>query len=104
MLVTWPFVMLLLDYWPLDRLQPGSVWRLLMEKIPFFVLTAVTSVVTFMVQKHGGALVVAERLSFGLRMGNALVSCCRYLAKMIWPADLAVFYPLHGQLPPGKLL
>ena len=120
MLVTWPFVMLLLDYWPLRRLRlcrarnsPSSIrstapplrcgawcW----EKIPFFALAAVASVVTFVVQKHGGAVAAAESLPLGARSGNALISYCRYLGKLFWPTDLAVFYPHPGHWPLGKVL
>ena len=55
MLVTWPLVLLLLDYWPLGRFQPGRVWPLVREKLPFFALVAASSVVTFLVQRHSGA-------------------------------------------------
>jgi Flp pilus assembly protein TadD len=104
MLVTWPFVMLLLDYWPLARFKPGGVWHLVMEKIPFFALTVVASVVTFMVQKHGGALVAGENLPLGERSGNALISFCRYLGKLFWPTDLAVFYPQPAHWPVDEVL
>jgi protein O-mannosyl-transferase len=121
MLVTWPFVLLLLDYWPLGRLkfrsknaecrsqnrpapkaepsnfnlQP-SAFSLLFEKLPFLALAALASVVTFMVQQHGGAVVETGDLPLGLRCSNALISYCRYLGKLCWPTDLAVFYP-HPQ-------
>jgi tetratricopeptide (TPR) repeat protein len=104
MLVTWPFVRLLLDYWPLERGKPGRWWRLVREKIPFFALAAVASVVTFVVQKQGGAVVAVEKLPLGARSGNALISYCRYLGKVFWPTDLAVFYPLHGEWPLEKVL
>ena len=111
MLVTWPFVMLLLDYWPLRRFEPSTlnsqlstILRLLKEKIPFFVLAALGSVVTFEVQQHGGAIMAAERLPLAGRSENALVSYCRYLGKLFWPTDMAVFYPLPGQWPVGKVL
>ena len=104
MLVTWPFVMLLLDYWPLERFKPGCAWRLVGEKIPFFALAAVASVVTFVVQQHGGALGEGENLPFGARSGNALISYCRYLAKMFWPTDLAIFYPHPGYWPVKQVL
>ncbi|MEI8042854.1 MAG: tetratricopeptide repeat protein [Verrucomicrobiota bacterium] len=106
MLVTWPFVMLLLDYWPLKRMRNG--WRLslrlLWEKIPFFALAAAASVVTFVVQKREGALMAAESLPFGARVGNALISYCRYLGKLCWPADLAIYYPYPGQWPSAQVL
>ena len=77
---------------------------LVREKLPFFVLAAVMSVVTFVVQKHGGALAAGESLPLGARVGNALISYCRYLGKMFWPTDLAVFYPHPGHWPLGKVL
>jgi Flp pilus assembly protein TadD len=102
MLVTWPFVMLLLDYWPLQRFKAGSVRRLLVEKIPFFALVAITSVVTFLVQKHQREMVAG--LMFGARTENALISYCRYLGKIFWPTDLAVLYPHPGNWPLGQVL
>jgi tetratricopeptide (TPR) repeat protein len=111
MLVTWPFVMLLLDYWPLRRFELptinsplSTILRLVTEKIPFFVLAVAASVVTFMVQKHAGAVEAVENLPLGARSGNALISYCRYLGKLFWPTDLAVYYPHPGQWPPGKVL
>ena len=74
------------------------------EKIQFFYLAAVSSVVTFLVQKSGGAVISVESLSLGARVGNALISCCRYLWKMFWPANLAFFYPHPGYWPPGLVL
>jgi len=118
MLVTWPFVMLLLDYWPLRRFELptlnsdqsravfrfSTTWRLVREKLPFFALAAVTSIVTFVVQKGGGALAAGESLPLGARSGNALISYCRYLGKMFWPVDLAVFYPHPGYWPLANVL
>jgi tetratricopeptide (TPR) repeat protein len=123
MLVTWPFVMLLLDFWPLQRsaargvpnAEPGakgtgrdgacSWWKLVWEKVPFFVLATVASVVTFLVQQRGGAVEAVEILPLGARVGNALISYWRYLAKLFWPADMAVFYPHPGHWSlPGVLL
>ena len=104
MLVTWPFGMLLLDYWPLARLKADGFWRLVWEKIPFFALVAVASVVTMVVQQQGGILAATENLPLGARGGNALISYCRYLGKMFWPTDLAVFYPHPGYWPVGEVL
>jgi len=113
MLVTWPCVMLLLDYWPLRRLSfsptlQGSSTpplRLFLEKIPFFVLAVAASVVTFAVERRGGALAAGESLPpLGARLGNALISYCRYLGKLFWPTDLAVVYPHPGHWPLGKVL
>jgi tetratricopeptide (TPR) repeat protein len=99
MLVTVPCVLLLLDYWPLQRFKPDRVWQLLTEKIPFFALAVAASAATFMVQKHGGAMAGVGNLPLGARIGNALISYCRYLEKLFWPTDLAVFFPAPGLWP-----
>ena len=104
MLVTWPFVMLLLDFWPLARFNSGHVWRLVKEKIPFFALAATASVVTFMAQSHGKAVVSLETIPVGIRMGNALISYCNYLGKLFWPTNMAVLYPFPGCLLFWKVL
>ena len=151
MLVSLPFVLLLLDYWPLNRMQEAegrrqegkaeegeangewrvaggespktdllrqsdraararnlkrdrAFWRLVREKWPFFALAAAASVVTFMVQKHGGAVMTVQKLPLGARSGNALVSYCRYLGKLFWPTDLAVLYPHPGYWPMEQVL
>jgi Flp pilus assembly protein TadD len=128
-LVTWPCVMLLLDYWPLGRMHNAecrmqkaaaakslhaarsplhaprsSLLALLVEKVPFFVLAAVMSLVTFVVQKHAGSLEVGQNFTLGARVGNALISYCRYLGKMFWPTNLSVCYPHPGHWPLGKVL
>jgi protein O-mannosyl-transferase len=103
MLVTLPCVMLLLDYWPLQRYQvAGSGFgfqRLVFEKLPFFVLAAGSSVVTFLVQEHGGAIMAMDDYTLENRVVSALISYCRYLEKSFWPTDLAVFYPHVAQWP-----
>ena len=116
MLVTWPFVLLLLDYWPLGRfgLQADSgppstrkwqiVNRILWEKAPFFLIAAVFSVVTLLVQKHGGAVKAAQDFPLDVRCANALVSYCRYLGKLLWPTGLAVYYPHPQHWPLGLVL
>jgi protein O-mannosyl-transferase len=91
MLVTLPFLLLLLDYWPLNRFQVSGFRRLFLEKIPFLVLTIAASTVTFLAQKSSGAIIASVPLA--QRLSNALVSYCRYLEKIFWPAKLAVFYP-----------
>lgn len=98
MLVTLPFVLLLLDYWPLNRIRPPLLGRLLIEKIPFFSLSAASCVVTFYAQKQGGA--VSTSISLGARLANASVSCARYLIKTIFPFDLSVLYPHPGSWKP----
>src|SRR5438034_541956 len=108
MLVTWPFVMLLLDYWPLGRFDLTSrrevatkLWPLLREKIPLFALVAVSAVVTSVAQSHGGAVRTFEEASLALRLSNALVSYAKYLLLAFWPNDLAVFYPFPRAGIPG---
>ena len=104
MLVTLPFVMLLLDYWPLkrvtsDRWQVAGVLRLALEKWPFFLLAIVSGIVTFLAQRHGEAIVSLAKVSLRYRLENAPVAVVRYLLKMIWPADLAVIYPMPDKIP-----
>ena len=102
MLVTLPFVLLLLDYWPLNRIagpNKTSLPRLLLEKTPFFLLAMASSVVTFIVQKTGGAVASLHAFPLGQRITNALVSYVRYLGKTVWPHDLAIFYPIHATWP-----
>jgi tetratricopeptide (TPR) repeat protein len=120
MLVTLPFVMLLLDVWPLGRIQilgiggteaptrntqhaTRSLVPLLYEKIPFLVLTIASSIVTFLAQRTE-AVVSLEQRSFGLRLANALVSYAEYLGKMVWPAKLSVIYPLPNHIPVWQIL
>jgi tetratricopeptide (TPR) repeat protein len=97
MVVTLPFVLLLLDFWPLQRFNPSTLKQLLLEKIPFFALAFAGSVVTYLVQKTGGA-VSGDPLSF--RVLNALWAYERYIAKIFWPSGLAIVYPFpaHGLL------
>ncbi len=106
MLVTLPFVLLLLDYWPLlrfatkgrplERFGRRTLFYLIAEKIPFFVLIAVSSVVTFFMQRSSMAVVSLERLPLKFRILNAFVSYIEYIEKMFWPSRLAVFYPHLG--------
>ncbi len=160
MLVTLPFVLLLLDYWPLRRFElnpptflkggrgdfkvqasrstlaepvstkkekgksrekstgrnvvqkgnPGdrmSQWALirplLLEKIPFFALAALSCIVTYLAQKEGGSVVSIEGIPAGARIANAFVSYIIYMGKTIWPNNLAVFYPHPGSLPLWQL-
>jgi tetratricopeptide (TPR) repeat protein len=90
MLVTLPFVLLLLDYWPLDRIR-GQVWRRALEKIPLIALSAVSSIATFVAQK--GAVGWTEELPILERINNAVTSYVLYAWQMLWPVRLAVFYP-----------
>ena len=97
MLVTLPFVLLLLDYWPLGRFEAHRsntgrhVLQLILEKIPLIALSAVSSFVTFLAQR--GAIGWTEQLPVSARISNALVAYVVYIRQMFWPAGLAVFYP-----------
>ena len=105
MLVTLPFVLLLLDYWPLDRFGPKrgkagtkySLSHLLIEKIPLFAMVLASCIVTYIVQQKGGAMPIAEVRDFPIRLANAFISYLQYINKMIWPAWLAMFYPYPGR-------
>jgi tetratricopeptide (TPR) repeat protein len=149
MLVTLPFVLLLLDYWPLQRFRqkrspkeihadsrgPVSVvkqkgaakkhaekseektekpvdskyrWTLirplLWEKIPLFALTAFSCIVTYVAQQKGGAVASIEAFPLSDRLANAFVSYVVYIRKMMWPSDLAIFYPHAGLLPSWQVI
>ena len=100
MLVTMPFVLLLLDWWPLGRLSwsgdKSNLKRLFLEKIPFIVLSVISSVITFFVQQKGGAVSTLTGFSLSERIENAFVAYAQYLYKTIWPARLANPYPHPG--------
>ena len=106
MLVTLPFTLLLLDYWPLRRTgdEPGRrLTALLREKAPLFLLAGASSVITFFVQRGGGAVTTLEALPFGRRLANAIVSWAGYLWKLVWPVDLTLFYPMPEAIPLWKI-
>jgi protein O-mannosyl-transferase len=94
MLVTLPFVLLLLDYWPLGRLEFGQKFsrRLIAEKIPFLALAACASVITFLTQDHFGAVTSQAIIPLGQRLANIPVAYVRYLAMIFWPSGLGPFY------------
>jgi hypothetical protein len=95
MLVTLPFVLLLLDFWPLRRLEFGTnfSWRLIVEKIPFFLLAAGDSVATFLVQNQHGLVKTLNRYPFSVRLANIPLAYVGYIGKNFWPSGLTVFYP-----------
>ncbi len=106
MLVTLPFVFLLLDVLPLERAlgeQKGIGWRifapLLIEKLPFFTLSGLSAVVTFYAQKNGGAVVEMATIPIEARVENAAVSYVRYLVKTFWPTGLSPHYPYPTVMP-----
>jgi len=96
MIVTLPFVMLLADVWPLRRPRtPALLW----EKLPLFALSAAAAIATYLVQRGSGAVRALDAFPIGLRIENALVTYVVYMARMIWPARLAVFYPYPVDVP-----
>jgi tetratricopeptide (TPR) repeat protein len=97
MVVTLPFVLLLLDVWPLGRTALGT--RLVWEKLPLLALTVVVSVATVFFQQGCRAVSDLDSLPLGLRLENALVSYVAYVAKTLWPAHLAAFYPYPRSFP-----
>lgn len=120
MLVTLPFVLLLLDWWPLGRFSatgPGipdrpdetaplaqtgarsAAGRLVLEKVPLLLLSVASAIVTVYAQKSGEALASTEVVPLGLRISNALVAYAAYIGKMVWPGNLAIIYPLPAQVP-----
>ncbi len=105
MIVTLPCALLLLDFWPLNRIKTGSFREIvpqlkkpLLEKLPLFALAGFLAIMTVNAQKQG-AMIELERLPLDFRIGNALVAYSLYLGKLFWPANLAVFYPHPGQWP-----
>ncbi|MEI7939524.1 MAG: tetratricopeptide repeat protein, partial [Verrucomicrobiota bacterium] len=135
-IVTWPFVMLLLDYWPLGRMQNAEcrmqnaeagdtdhaprntlhvsrftfysrqaqiLWRLVREKIPFFVLIVLSSALLMVIQRLDNSLGWDRANPLGARLGNAVYSYGWYLGKLFWPADLAAFYTHTGYWPLGQV-
>ncbi len=104
MVVTLPAALLLLDLWPFGRArylrskegEGVSFFYLIKEKIPFFILSAMSSVVTFLIMVQWDSALPLESLSIGPRIANALVAYNTYIGKMIWPGNLSVFYPHPG--------
>lgn len=117
MLVTLPFVLLLLDFWPLKRFQYKRDFylksekvnndvikkqqRIILEKIPLFIIVLISCIVTFFAQKSEGAIKTLETFSLKSRVANALVSYVNYVFKTIWPHKLAVIYPHPGNTLPS---
>ncbi len=119
MLVTLPFLLLLLDYWPLRRIanqqasevatsvrqppvQTISITRILIEKIPFGVLSIVSSIITVKAQSSSAVISLAE-LPLSSRAANAIVSYTSYIGKMLWPVNLSVYYPFPSSIPTWKV-
>ncbi len=109
MVVSFPFVLLLLDFWPLRRIdiddrnqRTSQLLRLLKEKSPLFALAAASCFATMAAQQHGGAVRGLEKVSLSLRLINAFASYVRYGAKAVWPAGLSPFYPIETSAPLGE--
>ncbi|MFN3330199.1 MAG: tetratricopeptide repeat protein, partial [Pyrinomonadaceae bacterium] len=99
MLVTLPFVLLLCDYWPLERLKKlGDLQVLILEKLPMFILTAVSSYITFIAQRAGGAVEGLESLPLDVRLINAVISYTTYVVMMFYPVNLGLQYPYRRVL------
>lgn len=100
MLVTLPFLLLLLDYWPLKRWQPGdsrtTLGRLVMEKIPLLVPAIVAGVLTVIAHDRGKHIASIEAFPVWIRVENALLACVTYLGKLFWPSGLTAYYPHPG--------
>jgi Tfp pilus assembly protein PilF len=103
MLVTLPCLLLLLDYWPLQRFKipdvKSGLAKLILEKVPFVILSLLSSIATFLVQQKGGAVQTLTKYTVSERIENAFVSYARYLGKTFWPASLANPYPHPGAWP-----
>jgi len=104
MLVTMPFLLLLLDFWPLKRWERKQLWSLFREKFPFFVLSLVVSFFTVLASLRRGALMSFETLPLYARLANTLLSYGKYLLKIFLPTDLGIFYPLPQGFALGEVL
>jgi tetratricopeptide (TPR) repeat protein len=125
MVVTLPFVLLLLDYWPLNRLAgfgndiatavkkqqttqvnypKATLQRLIVEKVPLFVLSAFSCAMTLIAQQSGGSVATLEQIPIDYRIANAFISYTKYIGKMIWPSRLAVNYPYPHNLSKATVI
>jgi hypothetical protein len=104
MLVTLPFVLLLLDFWPLNRFPINGPMKLVAEKVPFFLLSVAVCIVTIPAQKAAAGVRSMADFPLMIRLENVPVSYCRYLVKLFWPANLPFFYPYPDHWPPVAVL
>lgn len=114
MLVTLPVVLLLLDWWPLNRFTTAgepeggaakpAVSTLLKEKLPFLLLSALSSALTIYAQHQGGAMATLDKAPVGLRISNAVIAYATYISDTFWPHDLAILYPFPTYILLGQLL
>lgn len=104
MLVTLPFVLLLMDFWALERLKTlKDLPALIIEKIPLFVLTAASSYITFIAQRTGGSVESLDFLPLGTRIVNAMLSYAKYTGMLFYPAKLGVWYPYDRDFPAWQI-
>jgi tetratricopeptide (TPR) repeat protein len=102
MVVTLPFTLLLLDYWPLRRLEDFSfarVSKLVIEKLPLFALSVISSIFTVFAQKQSGSVAELAMLAFPVRVSNALVAYAKYVVMMFYPVNLGIVYPYEVNIP-----
>ena len=117
MLVTLPCVLLLMDFWPLNRttfawqayksnkqFSEASLYQLIAEKIPLLVLSAISTVFSVISLDHHDQFIAHDTVSMGLRIENAIVSYIRYIVKIIWPHDMTIFYPFPDAIPIWQVL
>jgi tetratricopeptide (TPR) repeat protein len=106
MLVTFPFVLLLLDVWPLKRFaMEKERWAsLILEKLPLLAMSVASSIVTFKAQHAAGAVQPIELLPLGRRLTNAINAYADYLYKTFWPVNMAAFYPFPDEIPVGQVV
>jgi tetratricopeptide (TPR) repeat protein len=104
MVVTLPACLLLIDYWPLRRMESWRDARVrLIEKIPLAAMSAAACVITYIAQSRGGAVRPLEQIDLARRLANALISCAIYLRNVIFPVGLAIPYPLPAHIPVSAL-
>lgn len=107
MVVTLPLILVLLDFWPLRRLNGARgqvIRRIVWEKLPFYVLALAMALITYGVQRSGGAVRTFDELPLAARLANAVVSAAVYIAKTVWPMRLAVLYPLPMNQPAWQVI
>jgi hypothetical protein len=107
MLVTLPFVLLLMDYWPLERIvnfkDRKIIVKLIVEKVPFIVLSIISSVITFVVQQRE-AMGDFEDYPVSARLINGVISYSRYITKMVWPERLGILYPFDSSVSVNQVV
>lgn len=118
MIVTLPFVLLLLDFWPLDRLRPArtplapppgldgriTLRRAILEKVPLLLCSATSSTITYVTQSSWGAVRVSDQYSLLNRLSNSFLAYAEYARRCVWPSDLSIYYPYSNKVPAWQLL